>query len=618
MATDIRLIGSSHLVSLDDFQSLARGAGDEDLIATLWRSERSWRLTLVRSLLRCVTHDTVRDSPIVGLDDAWALLVRAAGVDGDVTEDLLARPEVGIWAAHTLRRVNRNAPSDVPLWVDLGYLHALAVAAAIRTGLTAELDIPVRHGTAVIPTVGAAVVPLDNPFGTACVRTSAGLAEISSPGAVVRIAAGCPGWHQPVRVDICEDGTDLRVELADRDAYRDLRGPAAACSLDPAETARWRSTLSEAWAILVRDHRPCARAIAAGIQTLSPVPAKEPFRQLSASGAEAFGGVLLSFPDDATQLAVTLVHEFQHQKLGALLHLLTLTSQQSSFRYYAGWRDDPRPVSGLLQGAYAFAGVTDFWRTHRARCQPAEAALAHFEFALWRQQTLLVLQTLVRSGQLTEHGDRFLGVLLRQVEEYEREPVPTAEATLAADMALDHLALWRAHNIVVSDAAVTELLSARERGVSAPIPAESSSTVQATPDVGLLDSRAVLARYRLRRVSTFERFQNDSQALAATVSGATAADVALIAGDRKAAHLAYLVQAEATPDNIHSLVGLGLTRPDRATDPAARALLGRPELVRAVAARLTGCGTVDVIGLAAWIGESLPTRRPHPAGWKAV
>ncbi|MET8150793.1 aKG-HExxH-type peptide beta-hydroxylase [Actinoplanes sp. NPDC049668] len=53
-------------------------------------------------------------------------------------------------------------------------------------------------------------------------------------------------------------------------------------------------------------------------------------------------------------------------------------------RYYVGWRDDPGPLSGLLQGLYAFAGVTDFWRVHRER----SGALTQFEFALWHRQTL--------------------------------------------------------------------------------------------------------------------------------------------------------------------------------------------------------------------------------------
>ncbi|MFI5912996.1 HEXXH motif domain-containing protein [Dactylosporangium sp. NPDC051541] len=614
MTTDVGTRGpSSHRLSLRAFESLAGGVGDDDLIATLWRSERSWRLALVRSLLVSFSGAV---GPLAGLDAAWALLARAAAADNDVIEELLARPEVGVWAAHTLRRVTRDAPSDVPLWADLGYLHALAAAAAIRTGLTAEVDIPVRYGTAILPTVGAAAIPLDEPFGSVRVSTSGGEARISWPGGALRPASDEPGWHRPVRAEIGVDGLDLRVDLADRDPYRDLRGPAAPRPLDRAETARWRSLLTEAWTILVRDHRVTAETIAAGVRVLSPVPAKEPFRQLSASGAEAFGGLLLSFPDDATQLAATLVHEFQHQKLGALTHLLTLTTEQPSIRYYAGWRDDPRPAGGLLQGAFAFAGVAGFLAVHRARCRPAEAALANFEFALWRQQTELVLRTLAGSDRLTEHGARFVAILLARVEEYCREPVPSAEASLAEEMALDHAALWRAHNIVVGAAAVSALLAARRLGEPAPIPAESASTVRATPEVGFLDGRAVLARYRLARPEIFERFQREPGTVAQTVAGTAEADVAYLAGDREAAVRAYAARVEAAPDDVHALAGLGLTRPDRGTDPAARALLRRPELVRAVAARLDG--DVDVIELAAWIGAGLPAQPPAPAGWRTV
>jgi HEXXH motif-containing protein len=46
------------------------------------------------------------------------------------------------------------------------------------------------------------------------------------------------------------------------------------------------------------------------------------------------------------------VHEVQHLKLAALLDIVTLTMPGEHDRYYAPWRDDPRPLSGLLQGTY--------------------------------------------------------------------------------------------------------------------------------------------------------------------------------------------------------------------------------------------------------------------------
>ena len=72
-------------------------------------------------------------------------------------------------------------------------------------------------------------------------------------------------------------------------------------------------------------------------------------------------------PDKYT-CAETLVHETQHLKLCALLDLVTLARPDDGRRYYAPWRPDPRPAGGLLQGAYAFLGVSGF--VGRARlCQ---------------------------------------------------------------------------------------------------------------------------------------------------------------------------------------------------------------------------------------------------------
>ena len=136
--------------------------------------------------------------------------------------------------------------------------------------------------------------------------------------------------------------------------------------------------------------------------------------------------------------------------------------------------------------------------------------------------------------------------------------------------------------------------------------------------MGLLDARAVLVRYHLSRASTFDRFRKDPDTVVHTVRDASAADVAFVAGDRETAHRAYLDRLGAAPDDVHSMVGLGLTRPGRETDPAARALLGRPELVRAAAARLAASGPVDILALAGWIGADLPPVAPDPTGWRVL
>ena len=72
----------------------------------------------------------------------------------------------------------------------------------------------------------------------------------------------------------------------------------------------------------------------------------------SSTSPEVFGAVALAVPPDRVTGAVTLAHEIQHVKLGAPLDVVTLTLPDDGTRYHAPWRDDPRPLGTLLQGAY--------------------------------------------------------------------------------------------------------------------------------------------------------------------------------------------------------------------------------------------------------------------------
>lgn len=621
MSSDPVTLGTTYL-DLDHFQTLAAGAGNERVIAALWRSERSWRLIVLRALLdTCVTRaDTT--GPLAPVTEAWQLLTQAYAAGPDATEDVLAQPQVGIWAAHTLRRLRDNSDLPVPLWQDVGYLHALAAASAVRAGLSFDLDIPARQGTAVLPTVGSASVPLDTPV--VGVRARDRQVDLVTGAGTIRCMADDPDWHAPIIIDVRADGVDLRVELLDRDVYRDLRGPSSPQPLPASEIARWRADLAQAWELLVSEQRSRALAIAGTLRALAPVPRQERFRQLSASGAEAFGGVLLSAPDDTTQLAVTLVHETQHHKLGALSHLLTFCESGASIRYYAPWRDDPRPLAGVLQGAYAFAGITQFWRVRRHHASPEDRAAADFEFALWRRQTLGTLRMMASSGRLTGHGQRFVETLRAELETCQDDPIPATARAAAHAVALDHRAMWRGHNVRLDPDDRHALAAAWERGDPAAeaIRAVTGGRVLAEPSAGLLDARAVLRRYLLVDPEAFSRLRAAPDEVGAAVAGATPADLALVAGDVERARAGYLGELRQDPSCVHGWVGLGLTQVDRPADPATRALLGRPELVVAVIHGLRSLGRAavvpDPLELARWVGRGVPDREIDTfdsAGW---
>jgi hypothetical protein len=113
----------------------------------------------------------------------------------------------------------------------------------------------------------------------------------------------------------------------------------------------------------------------------------------------------LTHPKNPEELASTLVHEFQHSKLSALLDVANLFDTTSHPQYYAPWRSDPRPIGGLMQGVYAFLGVADTW--HRLAAHPKLKGTAERAFADVRVKVDVALAALEMSSELTLQGKAF-------------------------------------------------------------------------------------------------------------------------------------------------------------------------------------------------------------------
>jgi uncharacterized protein len=148
-------------------------------------------------------------------------------------------------------------------------------------------------------------------------------------------------------------------------------------------------------------------------------------------------------PPPPNTLALLLIHEFQHVKLGAVLDLFDLCDSADRRLFYAPWRDDPRPVEALLQGAYAHVGVADYWRGRRHRADGPEALVADQRFAQWRLLTTEAIDTLAGSGALTPLGSRFVARMRSTVEPWLDEPVPEGAATAARQWAAARRAAWQ-------------------------------------------------------------------------------------------------------------------------------------------------------------------------------
>ncbi len=217
-------------------------------------------------------------------------------------------------------------------------------------------------------------------------------------------------WH---RVEADCDGMPLELRLADQGPFREAHGHELAAPLTVERQQEWTQALDAAWTVLVRRHPWHAETIAAGLTTLVPLLPNPDGTEVSSAARRAFGAIAASLPDDPVLLALTLVHEFMHVQLGALLDLLPLHGPPTSARYHAPWRPDPRPAGALLQGTYAHLGVTDFWRTELTAGTGGERARR--EYDTWREHTETAAGTLLESGELLPAGQEFVTELREAV-----------------------------------------------------------------------------------------------------------------------------------------------------------------------------------------------------------
>ncbi|MFJ5262053.1 HEXXH motif domain-containing protein [Streptomyces sp. NPDC088387] len=542
------------------FAELATGGGSAEAVDFLVRGERARRLLLLRTLLDRLE---AVPTPLTPAAEAWRIVKEAAERAPETVERLLLAPTTGGWIAHMLRRVHGTATGP-PLWAEAGHLCALAVSASLGSGTDAELRVALTDGALYLPGLGLARLPPGAPGWTiAHAHTHAGELTLKGTGparggasrSVVRCRPGTgdvaadPGaaapWLPLRTLTHSTPHGPVAIPLDDLDPYRDLDDPVPPARLDPAEAGAWQSLFGEAAAFLAapggsgpgRFDPAWIRAVVPWGRT-SRTPPAPPTVLVSASSGDSFGAMLISRPATALPLAEAMVHEFQHSKLGALLHLFPLVDDDRAERYYAPWRGDPRHLTGLLHGAYAFTAVAGFWRDRMS--DPVHADTAAYHFALRRLQSRLVVRTLLTSGRLTAPGHRLVTGLARTLDDWLREPVRPAALTRARTAAALHRTEWRLRNVL-------------------PGPREGHPALRADrhpwPD---------------RRTHAF-----------ATVSaGPRTADDHLAAADPATALDLYRAALDRDPADPHTLAGWIVARAALAPGQAARRLLARPELLQ--------------------------------------
>ncbi len=600
--------------------TLATGEGSAKITRYFWQTEHSRRLLLIRTLIEMIEKGDSLTGRLPPVGSVRGVLKAAWHAAPDAVNALLLDPGVGGGCAYALRRVRGRARSDAPIWCDLASLYSLALLAAARAGLAWSTPLPTRDGTVMLATLGLARLSGDaaEPFVEATteggrIRLAAGGRELLVPDGETDIEPDGDhiGWWALRRVRIGGD-LPLTVCLDDLDPFRDLADPVAPARLGAAAFARWSGLLTEAWELLCRDHRSAAEAMVDGFVTLAPLKHEPGWETRSASNGEAFGSVMVSEPADAVTLAVSLVHEYQHITLGGLLHLLRLTEPDDGTLYYAPWRDDPRPLPGLIQGVYAFYGIARFWRERAHATTGADAQHAQFEFAYARRQMQDSLRVVLAAPGLTEEGRQFFEALQDSMAEWTGEPVDTTIADLATLTADSHQIGWRLRHFHPDPSEVEALARGwlAAQASARPIPGPARLAVHPS------------LRWNQRIPAVTRRWVTADGRGTATPprDEVSAGENALVSGDSGAARTAFLSwldsrsgreagPATPTDDEARAWVGLALSAADT---PAAAVLACRPDLVRAVCAELRTAGrTPPPPDVAAWLAPVLVAEAAH-------
>jgi HEXXH motif-containing protein len=571
---------SPHRLPLRSLDALASGLGSPSTIAALRPAQASLRLIGLRALLDVSERAGLKDH-LAGFE----LLSDVQQQNPDLAAEVLSYPFVGSWVAHCLRLLVGDSGDHASLRADLAHLSGIAAAAAIRAGGPFSIEVPVRQGGVFLPTLGALMMA-DGPAVTIQRNDEDTVAD----GALL---TGAPNWQPLRRIVSVVSGQALTLLLDDTDPFRGASRLPVAPRLDDVAAREWEQSLGQAWDILVRHHPGYAGAIGAGLAAIVPLAVTPPNQGMSATSRESFGAIAMSPASDPLMLAAGIVHEFQHSKLNAVLDLLHLFGPDDR-NYYAPWRRDPRPLPGLLHGAYAYLGVADFWRVQGATPATPFPAYAQMEFARWSDGTGRAIDTLLGSGSLTPAGERFVRGMRQRLRSWP-ETVPGEPARLARSAAADHRLGWRLRNVRPDATAVEALACAWRQGTPPPM---GMTMRDSLTDGGIAlgeSSRLSLLYLRLRDPG---RLTGPEHA-----TGIERADAELVRGNLAAAAAGYLECIRQEPRCTDPWAGLALAWGD--TRPA---LLHAPELVRAVYSRLAEAdGQAPDLGmLAEWIAPAAP------------
>jgi HEXXH motif-containing protein len=573
--------------------------------------------------------ETVLASELTPVQDAWDLLAFAqremAGQPVNWVGRVIVAPATGGWLGYMIRRfAGKVADDGSPLWIHASYLHTLAAVAAVKAGLKAKISLPVLSGKVTLPDMGQMTLASTGYNGTWDVTeaTVAGeslsIANGSEPATITRSGeSGAPGWRQlrTASAPVIDTPHNIHIALDHLNPYRSTEGfldPANdPHTLDPANETAWLQHVKAGLQLLGQDHPRFALMTAGTLRSFVPTiskPRAVRFRPASSSGGDTVGAIEFGRPHDTRELAATIVHELHHNLLSLITLGKTLVEPGEAGAaeiWYTGWRDDPRPILGVLHGIISFLGVAEFAQQRLAHeaAGSIEERLAQYDTAHWRQELATVMKQFdTTNGLLTTDGQDFLDVIKPCIASLHAEPLPGDIVAMANTATTYHHARWLAHHLQPDAKATDAMASAWLHGDACPS-AQTADALQQEVEACRFDTWGVLARLSIAEPETITRMQHMTNP-ETMVEGATLPDVLYYASDVIGARQAYLnvLSSPQGCTDAQAIVGLGLTL----STPNAQLLQSRPQLYRAVQKNIvkrTG-QPADPLRLLAWLSQN--------------
>lgn len=155
--------------------------------------------------------------------------------------------------------------------------------------------------------------------------------------------------------------------------------------------------------------------------------------------------VFLSDSNSIIKLMENLIHECLHDELNIFMNYYDLISEKG-INYYSSWRDDARPIRGLIHAIYVFTGIFNFY----AKCLKEQTNILEedksfiiFRYSLiYYELGLAFYQLEHENSELTELGKGFIKSLTKIYENSCLDYIYTN----CPESIIEHLNQWRGAN----------------------------------------------------------------------------------------------------------------------------------------------------------------------------